>query len=117
MSEARERVAAARDALTAGHLTSAVSDAYYAMLYAVRAALSERDLHSRTHSGAWGLFHERFVKGGPFDRELHAEAHATQADREGVDYGAESIEVAEAERIVDLAARFVSAVEEMLTTT
>ncbi len=114
MAEARERVAAARDALVGGHSTSAVSDAYYGMLYAIRAALSEHDLHSKTHSGAWGLFHEHYVAVGRFDRGLHAEAHATQADREGVDYGAESIERGEAERIVELAARFISAVEEML---
>ncbi|MBW8060794.1 MAG: HEPN domain-containing protein, partial [Solirubrobacterales bacterium] len=34
-----------------GFLAGAVSIAYYAMLYAARAALSEDDEHARTHGG------------------------------------------------------------------
>ena len=40
MAAARERLAGARDALVAGHPGLFVSAAYYAMLYAARAALS-----------------------------------------------------------------------------
>lgn len=115
LAEAHERIAAARDAMASNHLSSSVSDAYYAMLYAIRAALSEQDLHAKTHSGAWGLFHTRFVREGHFDRQLHAEAHAIQADREGVDYGAERVERDDGERILALAERFVEAVDAMLT--
>ena len=33
-----------------------VSEAYYAMLYAARAALSEEDDYPKTHRGVWGQF-------------------------------------------------------------
>src|SRR3954451_16725309 len=47
--------------LAGGHAATAVSTAYYAMLYAARAALSERDRHARSHAGTWGLFREEFA--------------------------------------------------------
>jgi uncharacterized protein (UPF0332 family) len=59
IDQARDRAALAREALASGHLAGAVSAAYYAMLYAARAALSESDEHARTHRGAWHLFRER----------------------------------------------------------
>ena len=40
MDQARDRAATAREILASGHLEAAVSAAYYAMLYAARAALS-----------------------------------------------------------------------------
>jgi uncharacterized protein (UPF0332 family) len=46
MDQARDRVALAREVLISGHLEGAVSAAYYAMLYAARAALSENDEHA-----------------------------------------------------------------------
>lgn len=58
MVQARERAVAAQELLAAGHLEPAVSVAYYAMLNAARAALSEDDQHSRTHRGTWHLFRE-----------------------------------------------------------
>jgi uncharacterized protein (UPF0332 family) len=48
--------AAARALVDAGHAATAVSTAYYAMLYAARAALSERDVNARTHAGTWQCF-------------------------------------------------------------
>ena len=104
----------AREVLTSGHLEGAVSAAYYAMLYAARAALSERDEYSRTHSGTWHLFHDRYVVTGAFDQHLHALAHRAQRAREGGDYEAITPERAEAETIVRGAAEYVAAVEKML---
>lgn len=48
MDQARERAVAAQELLAAGHLEPAVSVAYYAMLNAARAALSEDDTYART---------------------------------------------------------------------
>ncbi|MGH3031399.1 MAG: HEPN domain-containing protein [Gaiellaceae bacterium] len=61
MAMARDRLALARTALDAGFPSGAVSAAYYAMLSAARAALSEEERLAKTHSGAWSLFHESFV--------------------------------------------------------
>jgi uncharacterized protein (UPF0332 family) len=114
MDQARDRGATAREILAAGHLEAAVSTAYYAMLYAARAALSERDEYARTHSGTWHLFHERYVTTGAFDQHLHAMAHGAQRTREEGDYEAITPDRGEAERLVAGAADYIAAIEGML---
>jgi uncharacterized protein (UPF0332 family) len=88
----------------------AVSTAYYAMLYAARAALSERDRHARSHAGTWALFREEFVLTGEFEADLAQAAQRAQARREASDYAAESFEVSEGQQIVATAERFVAAI-------
>jgi uncharacterized protein (UPF0332 family) len=51
MVVARERLALARTALDAGFHGGAASAAYDAMLSAARAALCEKDVNAKTHSG------------------------------------------------------------------
>jgi uncharacterized protein (UPF0332 family) len=116
MDQARDRAALAREALTGGHLEGAVSAAYYAMLYAARAALSERDEYARTHGGTWHLFHDRYVTTGVFDQHLHALAQRAQRAREQGDYEAITPDRGDAEAIVAGAASFIAAVEHMLDT-
>ncbi len=114
MAGARDRLDLARTALEAGFPAGATSAAYYAMLYAARAALSEEERNAKTHSGTWGLFRETFVATGRFDGRLFSEAHGTQQLREAADYDALMVPRDEAERIVALADRFVAAVADML---
>ena len=114
MAEASERLEAAGALLDPSLLGAAVSDAYYAMLYAARAALSERDRSARTHSGTWNLFHEEFVSAGSFDADLARDARATQEPRDGVDCAAARVEADEAERIVKVAERFVAGVASLI---
>jgi uncharacterized protein (UPF0332 family) len=99
----------------AGHAATAVSTAYYAMLYAARAALSERDRQARSHTGTWGLFREEFVVTGQFDAALAQTAQRAQARREASDYGAESFDLAEATELVATAERFVTEVERSIS--
>jgi uncharacterized protein (UPF0332 family) len=47
-----------------------VGDAYYAILYAARSALSERDRNAKTHRGIWAIFSEKFVASRDIDAEL-----------------------------------------------
>jgi uncharacterized protein (UPF0332 family) len=110
LARAREGVASARTLVDAGHAAVAVSAAYYAMFYAARAALSERERHARSHAGTWALFREEFVLSGKFDEELAQAATRAQARREASDYAAESFELSEAQLIVATAERFVEAV-------
>jgi uncharacterized protein (UPF0332 family) len=114
MDQARDRAESAHMALAAGHLEVAVSTAYYAMLYAARAALSERDEYARTHGGTWHLFHERYVTTGAFDQDLHTMAQRAQRAREGGDYEAITPSRADAEAFVAGAAEYIAAVEHML---
>ena len=114
MDSARERLRGAHDALAAEHLDLAVSAAYYAMLYAARAALSEGDEHARTHRGTWNLFRERYVMTDAFDDGLYRLSQHAQTAREGADYEAVTPSEEDAKRYVDGAADFVAAVERML---
>jgi len=114
MDQARDRAALAREAFAAGHIEGAVSAAYYAMLYAARAALSERDEYARTHTGTWHLFHASYVATGAFDQHLHALATRSQSTREQGDYEAITPDRAEAQEIVEGAADYIAAVEVML---
>lgn len=113
MAEARQRLTAARTTLAADLPNAAVSSAYYAMLYAARAALSEEDRYAKTHRGTWDLFHETFVEPGRFDHELAREARRAQSPREAADYDAEAVPREQAEEIVSLAERFVTAIDAM----
>jgi uncharacterized protein len=113
LARAREGLASARTQVDAGHAATAVSTAYYAMFYAARAALSERDRHARSHAGIWQLFREEFVVPGEFDDELARSAQRAQARREASDYAAESFDLAEASELLATAEGFVAAVERM----
>lgn len=93
---------------------TALSAAYYAMLYAARAALSERDSYAKTHSGTWNLFQQQLVESGLFDAELLADARKVQPEREDADYEAWAAPREEAERVIELAARFLAAVDALL---
>lgn len=107
------RLDAARAALD-HDAASAISMAYYGMLYAARAALSEQDAYAKTHAGTWQLFRDRFVTSERFPLELVAAAQEVQKERENADYEAWAAPRAEAERVLALAARFLAAVEELI---
>lgn len=116
IEQARDRLVAAREALAAGHRGVAVSVAYYSMLYAARATLSEDDENARTHRGTWDLFRIRYVTVDAFDAALFTLAQHAQVAREGGDYAAVTPSEEDAKRYVEGAADFLAAVEEMLGT-
>jgi uncharacterized protein (UPF0332 family) len=111
MAAAREWLEGARVALASGFGPGAVSLGYYAMLYAARAALSEEDRYAKTHSGTWHLFGQALVDTGRFDRLLFESARDVLPLRLGTDYEAQSVTEEKAEEVVDLAERFLAAVE------
>lgn len=114
MAAARERLAAAGDSLSSGHLAVAASAAYYAMLYAARAALSERDLYAKTHSGIWTLFSKELVQGDEFEPCLARKATEAQKIRELGDYEAKPPSREQAEELLEIASRFLAEIERVL---
>lgn len=114
IEQARDRLAMAREVLAAGHREGAVSAAYYSMLYAARATLSEDDENARTHRGMWNLFRIKYVTTDAFDAGLFTIAQHAQVAREAGDYQAVTPTAEEAEHYVAGAADFLSAVERML---
>lgn len=114
MASADARIRAARAALAAGFPSVAVSAAYYAVLYAARAALSEEDRYAKTHRGVWSLFGELFVSTSRFDSGLVAAARRIQEVREAADYDARDVASDQAQALVIDAETFVARVAAML---
>lgn len=114
MASANERLRAARAALAAGFPSVAVSGAYYAVLYAARAALSEQDRYAKTHRGTWSLFAELFVSSRCFDSQLFAAARRLQELREAADYDARAVSQREAQALIADAESFVAGVAAIL---
>lgn len=113
MYAAKRRLSAAKAVLDEDPST-ALSSAYYAMLYGARAALSERDVYAKTHRGAWHEFHRVYVETGALDRDLAAAARKVQPEREQADYDAWLAPVDEARRVIDLAEAFLTAIDAVL---
>lgn len=113
LQAARRRLAAA-EVVVEEDPSTALSAAYYAMLYAARAALSERDTSAKTHKGTWHEFREAFVESGEMDATLAAEVQKIQPEREQADYDAWFAPAGEARRTIDLAHSFMAAVEALL---
>jgi uncharacterized protein (UPF0332 family) len=114
MEQARDRLADAQTILKTAHPAVVVSAAYYGMLYAARAALSERGEYAKTHSGTWTLFSQIFVAPGDFDQSLSALARRAKDAREQGDYEAAPPTAEEATEYVDGAAEFITAIEQLL---
>lgn len=114
MEQARDRSTVAQEIMESGHPAAAASSAYYAMLNAARAALSEQDEHAKTHAGTWTLFSAAFVATGKFDQELSALARRAKTAREKGDYEAAPPSSEEAAEFVKGAAEFIAAIDELL---
>ncbi|HZI90614.1 MAG TPA: HEPN domain-containing protein [Thermoleophilaceae bacterium] len=115
LRDAREGVAAAQALLEAEVHNRAISQAYYAMFLAARAALSEEDRFARTHDGTWHLHHDVFVKTGRFPADLHAGARETEKRRYYVDYESGRYTFDQGRETVELAERFLAATVEQLS--
>lgn len=114
MLEAAKRRLAASSAVLEDDPSTALSAAYYSMLYAARAALSERNVSVKTHRGVWHELRRTFVDTGDLDRELFASVHKIQPEREQADYDAWFAPLADARHAVELAQRFLTAIEDAL---
>jgi uncharacterized protein (UPF0332 family) len=110
---AQRRLGAAESSLERDP-SAALSAAYYAMLYAARAALSERDASAKTHRGTWHEFRRAFVDSGAIDADLATEAQKLQPEREQADYEAWSAPESEAQCAIALAHRFLAGIEALL---
>jgi uncharacterized protein (UPF0332 family) len=68
-SQAEESLASARRELEAGAYTYVANRLYYAAFYSVSAALLDRQLTFKKHSGVRAAFHQEFIKTGLLDVE------------------------------------------------
>lgn len=87
IKNAYEKLEAAETLFENKFYGDAVSRAYYAMFFAAKALLSERDIYPRTHRGLISQFGLELVKNGEFKKELFDLLTRAQEDREEADYG------------------------------
>jgi len=87
---------------------TALSTAYYADLYAARAALHEHDITVRSHRGTWHEFRTRFVLTGHVDAELATAMQRLQTAREQADYDAADVAPTDARSAIDVVNRFIA---------
>jgi uncharacterized protein (UPF0332 family) len=113
MDAARRRLAAA-EAVMDEDSSTALSAAYYAMLYCARAALSERGVYAKTHRGAWHEFRSAFVASEEISADLVADVQKIQPEREQADYDAWLAPAEETKHAIELARDFLMAVEALL---
>lgn len=111
--KALQFLASAEKLLVDGDPDSSVSRAYYAMLYAARAALWASGAGdpetTKTHDGVIRRFSEHFIRSGDVPVELGKAFAATFQLRGVADYGGVFLDVEEAAVRLDLAKRFVEA--------
>jgi uncharacterized protein (UPF0332 family) len=112
--QAGELLRQAHHDLEGGFLGGAVTAAYYAMLNAANAALSEEARHAKTHKGVWTLFRQAFVLGGDLDGDLVTGAERAGELRADFDYKAAKVSEQDARDAVDVAERLMAAIEAML---
>jgi uncharacterized protein (UPF0332 family) len=114
MERAYKKLEVAKSLFKQGFYSDAVSRAYYAMFYAARALLSEKDIYPKTHRGVIAQFGLKFVKEGKFEKEIFDLFARAQEDREEADYGLLSeIEKEEAKKIIEGAEEFLKECEKM----
>ncbi len=84
--QAKESLASAQRELKAEAYSFAVNRLYYAVFYAVSAALLERQSSFKKHSGVRAAFHREFIKTGLLDMKWGKLYDQLFEDRQEADY-------------------------------
>lgn len=119
IAKAERASASAIALLDLGDVDGACNRAYYAMFDAARAAILSLNLPGRpdmgkTHRGTLSAFSEHFVKTGAVSRDLGVLLKHAETFRYVADYEGGSVELQDAQEIVQQAQVFVSALRLML---
>lgn len=95
----------------------AVGRAYYAMFYGASAALREKDITCRRHSGVHAAFGLHFAKAGSLDPKYHRWLLDAFDERLQGDYGFSSVlSGQDIEETIRRAGEFIAAVKRVLST-
>ena len=111
LREADRFLTAARVLLESNLPENSAGEAYQAMFSAARAALSEFDREARTHRGTWTLFDQLLVQPDAFERRLRDAARNAEELRYESDYRLGGASQEQAERVLEEAMEFVTAIQ------
>lgn len=118
LSKSRQAFSTAERDLDSGDADAAANRCYYAVFYASWAMFTARGLEKpKTHSGLITEFGKRFVKDGPFDRELGATLGKLESLRSYADYSLIPTPREKVELALKAANAFLSAIEDEIRKT
>ena len=86
IEKANEAIAVAKLLTLNKYFADALAKCYYAAFYAVSAALINKELNPKTHSGAKSLFHKEFIITGIIDKKFALMYDILLAKRFEADY-------------------------------
>lgn len=110
MAKAVQAAASAKLLLDAGDADGACNRAYYAMFEAARAALLASGFDvGKTHKGVLNAFSDRLVKNGRLPKEMGRLLKHAETFRYVADYESASVELRDAQKMVEQAETFVAA--------
>ncbi len=114
MAKADRACSSARALLDLGDVDGACNRAYYAMFDASRAALlgagaPVRPDIGKTHSGLINAFSDHLIKNGPISKEMGRLLKRAEEIRLVADYKGDSVELSDAQEMVEQAETFVAA--------
>ncbi len=87
-NKAEKSIESARREIAAGEYDFAINRLYYALFYSVMAALLERGLSFKKHSGVRAAFHREFIKKGILNKSQGRLYDRLFVDRQEGDYTA-----------------------------
>jgi uncharacterized protein (UPF0332 family) len=112
LKKARDKISSAKMLQEYGLFDDAVSRSYYAVFYAISAALFSRELSFSTHSQVIGAFNREFVKAGVFPTSFTRMIKLMFDERQIGDYDYElSIDEQTAHESIENAEIIVSSIE------
>lgn len=115
-SKAEESLSSPRREFVAGSYLFAVNRLYYAAFYGVSAALLDRRLSFKKHSGVRAAFHRGFIRSGHLDAEWGRFYDRVYEDRQEGDYVAlVSFDREYVESQLDRCAKFLSMLRPLLS--
>lgn len=115
LDRARDRLREARIQLDNDLYDVACNRAYYAVFEAAQSILTAQGFTlPRTHSGLNAQFHQRIVKTGLIDQDIGASLSKIEYKRLMADYLDEAVDVSGVREAVEMAMKFVAAIESKL---
>ncbi len=114
LDRARTELGASRHLVSGGFGAQAVSRAYYAAFYAAEACLLALGETRSKHAAVIGAFVQLVVRAGGFDPEVARLLRLLFDQRNQADYAPPAVSAEVATNALELAERFVAAVEQWL---
>ena len=115
LERATDSVNAAKELARTGYFDFAASRAYYGAFYASTAAMVDKGIKYKKHSGVIAAVHQYFVKTGKLDKKFGKDLNWLFELRGVGDYGAIiHVPKQDAEKAIEVAELFIEAIKNLI---